>query len=829
MAKCEVMLQLDDGTPLANVWAYWLQGDLQVLRTDGNGRVWAAGRSGLGPVMFMISWEEGVSKPWGYNKRFTADVGSQVEIYYSRGQKPIPPARMADEAAVYYSRKVALPSPPATATQPAHVGPNVANALVPTPVAVIKLPPIRLTLTQPLELYLWPLLWELHTDAYYTDGLRQGTNLLSHNVDAQGHVHYQLGEAENTTAAAPAATIRPKGRGLVIKGSIDSRATGVKIRILDKGGNVVKLRQNATATAGLDEIPGSLEAAAGNIKPFSAVLYLQTAPTVFGPIQIWVLSDGMTPPIIDAFAVQLVGLQAALVDDATVDHSGQTPGKIQDETQENIVVDFQNSPQTSRHALEGQARARRMITYQMFNRDRPVSATNGAMVLTPEMPFWMGEFHILGLNQDQLEDLMIWRKHVLNGAPTTLRFDLSWKLTLSWDGPDIGTATNWQNPIDDFSHTETVIFTVNKSAELDGVNAQGEVANAITLAPVALTFPVTGRRLPKVFVKGKSPSPPASSNARRVWGRQAGAASADAVVIEWQPRIVNAAGNEILRGGNGKLEISTVQIDSKRIEGGLLAPTPPATAPAPPPAAAPDLQLPWFRVRGLNPPSPANAIIDTLVQDYYDQHHTAARVTLLTRACWQETIRRILGLEANMQFEAGGSRGSVVLGGHVYGLQQDMPIFGPPHGYGYGQIDNPPVTTDQAWSFKENIKAAVKLVMGDGAFDKAQAAYNMVSPHLPAGGPDQRTRAVYQREIVRRYNGGTEFQWNGTDWEITPTVHQWQNANNHSQGPYGNLRYPNLVLGTTIHYYSGYPAGQGANTTFPWPIPFAAAQYGPGI
>jgi hypothetical protein len=149
-----------------------------------------------------------------------------------------------------------------------------------------------------------------------------------------------------------------------------------------------------------------------------------------------------------------------------------------------------------------------------------------------------------------------------------------------------------------------------------------------------------------------------------------------------------------------------------------------------------------------------------------------------------------------------------------------MPIFGPPAGYGLGQLDNPAVNDDQVWSFVENMREAIRRLM----VDKANAAYNALSGDF-SNPQTRRDRAVYQREIVRRYNGGTEFRRNAgdTDWEIRPSLAQWTNAGTPNQAPNPNLNYPNQVLGTSIVYWTG----AGATAVFPWPIAFPAAQYGP--
>jgi hypothetical protein len=790
MAKIEIIIQVEDtpgGTAavLSKAWVYWRSGgSTTVLRTDETGRLFTV-RSGADRT-----------RPWEYIGVFTAETSSQVDLYFSRGAKPIPDARLAENPTVFYTRKV--PDKPAAGSMTAPVALNQTNSIAPKPAGVIVIPNYRILLTKPTELSLWPLLWELHNETYFTDGLSQGAALIG-----AGGVPTLV---ENGPAPAAAAAERPKERGLAVEGSIDARATGLRIRILDAAGNAVQLRQNAAATAGVLEVPGALKPAAGGLKPFTAIVYLLNTPPVLGPVQIFVLSDGVTPPLIEAFAVQLVGLQAALVNDADANPNGTAAGAVSGAALEKIMVDFEDSPQSTANALAAEGRARRMISYQMYNRDRALSATVATLVLKPEMPLWMGEFHALGLNRARLEDLMIRRKRQLATAPKTIKLNLPWRITTSWDGPDSGTGSpRLYRYSQIFSGAQEITFTLNPNDQLDNVNAQGEVEKAVTPVPAAMTFPVTGRRLPKLFITGK----------QRAWGRLAGAAAVDAALIEWQPQIADSAGAEILRGGDGILQVDSIQVDGARIDGGMLVT---AGGPAPPPAADPDLRLPVFRILGLNPPSPADAVIDALVEEYFNRNNGLARVTLLTLACWQETIRRILAHEAGHQFEHRGSHRSRYAG-QYYGLEQDMPIFGPPHGYGYGQHDDPPVTSDGAWSFFENIKESVRRVMAD----KATGAYSMVNAHMPAA-VDQRTRAVYQREIVRRYNGGTEFQWNGTDWEISPGLQQWAEPADHSKGASDRLVYPNQVLGTGVVYSNGV----GAATTFPWPIAFPAAQYGPG-
>ena len=83
-----------------------------------------------------------------------------------------------------------------------------------------------------------------------------------------------------------------------------------------------------------------------------------------------------------------------------------------------------------------------------------------------------------------------------------------------------------------------------------------------------------------------------------------------------------------------------------------------------------------------------------------------------------------------------------------------MPIFGPPAGYGLGQLDSPPMTDDQAFSFMENTRGSVRLIM----HSKANAARRFLAANLPTV-PADIDRAAFRGEVVRRYNGGTEVRF----------------------------------------------------------------------
>ncbi|MBN1984554.1 MAG: hypothetical protein JW795_23710, partial [Chitinivibrionales bacterium] len=312
---------------------------------------------------------------------------------------------------------------------------------------------------------------------------------------------------------------------------------------------------------------------------------------------------------------------------------------------------------------------------------------------------------------------------------------------------------------------------------------------------------------------------------QRAWSQQPNDLQKDAILFEWQPHIVTQAGIEILRGGDGSLVADKVLINGTRIDPGEIII---GGQTAVPPSEYPDLTMPSFRIKGRNPVGGAatiDSIINALVQEYYSANSAVARVSMLSLDCWQQTCRRIISHESGYphgrggQFENRGT-GRRKFDGLFYGHEQDMPLFGAPHGYGFGQLDNPPVSHDAAWSYIENLKESIRRIMDD----KATAAYNHIRGHLPTP-LDQRIKAVYQREIVRRYNGGTEFQWLGNAWKIYPSNFlRWKDQNNHSLGRSDRLPYPNNVIGTAVVYSTG----SGAATQFPWPIVFNQNDFGPG-
>jgi hypothetical protein len=788
-----VILQAPDSSgaivPLKHVWVYWKQdSNITLLRSDGAGRLF---NSQIADKSF---W-------WEYNTRFSTSPGRKVEIYYSRGAKPIPNSLLNGSSNIFFQRTVPPPSgsPPPTST--------------------VGLPNILLQLTRPEELSLWPLLLELPRDDYPTQGMNQGTALWTH-PNAAGN----LTVTENSAAQAPLSTMRPRERGLKIEGNIDSRATGIRIQVLDSNGNAIQLHDSIAATVAVQEINGTIGSAQGNVKSFEAAIFFADAANAFGQVQIFLRSDGIAQPIIEVLQVQLCGFQIALVDDHEANTNGQQRGPVKGENEEKIIVDFLNSPEQTLVDLSAQTRSRRMVTYDITNHQRLLNPSNplGAnnpMVIKPQMPMWMIEFQVIGITEQQFRDLIIRRYFRDNSGiidpftPHALRIELRWSLTLSWDGPDVNSPSfstisrhnqtyQYSQSFDDTQNIQLFFDHNGQSTDSNlqrlNIGNHGEIPDALVPAPTTVAFPVNSRRLPMVIVRGQ----------QRSWGRQAGAPQKDTLMIEWQPRLVDT-NNEIIRGGDGILQLRSISINGQRIHGGLLPDT--SGRLVSPPTTDPDIRLPVFRIRGSNPDfsTQISPLIDALVGEFFNANAAQTQVALLPLDVWQITARSIIRHESNAtgnrHFEHRGAR-RTNFGGVRYGLEQDMPIFGPPHGYGISQLDfifarGP--NSDEVWSFVENIRSAVRVIMQE----KAQAAHNHFNTGAGAGAfaalPLRRRRAMFRREVVRRYNGGREFDFQGGNWVINTNVSP------------DRQDYPNNVLGTHVAY--------------PGPTNFAEADFGQGL
>ncbi len=792
---------------LAKRWVYW--------RAGGATTVLRAGPDG---VLHATS-VPGSTRPWDFTARFEATVGDPVDVASSAGARPLPPALLATPGLL-------------------------------TPVVVlagtggraqVDVPDRTVAVSTPAELGLWPLPHDLPTDAYVQAGLPQGAALWT--TPAGGNDGTNV--AEGTPAPDPGAA-RPGTRGLRVRGDVEAAATTVRVRLLTAAGQPVALtpdpaghpRTEVTAT-----LPAPGPAPAAGRQAFEAVLEAADPAATFGEIYLGVVADTPTGPVVEAFTGQLCGLQLALVDDPTPTQPGAQTG----EADEVVVVDFDASPRDTPALLADQARTRRMVRYRIANEPRPLPA-GGAPVLRPRMPLWMGEVQLVGVTRTELEDLLrrrADRRGTPPGAPAgpfTTRISFRWRLRLSWDGPDGGSAAfgpPFPRPNQRHAHTldlprnATVVTAVlsyddhGRLTDPKGVVAPadpaGALPGALQPAPAAAPYPAAGRRLPAVRLGPLRP-----------WGRARGVAALPSLVVEFQPSVEDATG-EVIRGGDGVLAIDDVSLDGTPVDPG----SPAAGGPAPP-AGSPLLRLPPVRVHGQNvPAATVEDVVRALVREYVAAHAAAAHIAALPAEGWAETVLRILRHESGGQYRQFDERGPGrrpfrrQAGSWWFGTENGMPLFGPPHGYGIGQLDlfDTPqrgANDEEVWNWVENLRAAVRVVLAD----KALSAWTLIGLHVPAP-LDRRTRAVFQRETVRRYNGGTEFVWTGASWAMQPSL-QWLDAAAPGRGPHPNVLYPNQVLGTAVVYYTdaaGAPnTPDGANTQFryPPPIPFVAADFGPG-
>lgn len=761
--------------PLPDVWIYWKLGDdVTLLRTDATGLLHQAD-------LTKSTAEPNPAKemPWVYTADFQTNKGTVVEVAFTRGAKPLPPAQLAAD---HYTKLVVgnvwpapFEAPENTYAEECWIGIGAPNAVGWMFSLDILLPNHKSTLTVPHELALWPLLRDtVPTDGdYYTDGLSQGAAIWTGDTNFAG---------EDEPCAALAAAKRPKERGMRVAGSVETRASGLNLVLLGAAGLPLMLKTAATSTSQVTTFPVTLQDG-GSVKTFTADIWFAQSEDAFGPVQIVFQATGASPDYTDAYFVHLAGLQIGLVDDYEANVNGKVPGAPKVEADDRMIVDFRESPQGTLAALQGQTRARRMVPYEMHLRQRPFTPALPTAVLMPEMPLFMAELQLVGLSETRLRELLNFRHHLADGKPDTLEFEYSWTMGMNWDGPDAAT-----NHARSYSYAE--MWSNEARAKLKRTDA-GELEATITPTPRAVAFPVAGRREPTVRFK----------DIRRRWNRHAGAAEKDAVLIEWQPDI-RIGDREVMRGGDGQITVDTLSIADIDV--------------LPPSSGGAVLQLPRFRMRGTDPGADLDTIIDLVVEEYYDAHSGVAAVTSLTAATWQSTIRAILHHEGRSRQFGFLLRhyGTDADNDNYYGLERRMPLFGYPHGYGLGQLDNPAVTDDGAWSFVDNLRGAVTLLLGA----KADNTYALLNQH-PAD--TVHWRACFQRNAIKQYNSGVnEFAWSGGAWKISPN--QAQTTDTGAANP--QLQYPNLVLtdATDVQYYTGTAAAP----VFNWPITFVEANYG---
>lgn len=91
---------------------------------------------------------------------------------------------------------------------------------------------------------------------------------------------------------------------------------------------------------------------------------------------------------------------------------------------------------------------------------------------------------------------------------------------------------------------------------------------------------------------------------------------------------------------------------------------------------------------------------------------------------------------------------------------KNLPIFGPPRGFGVMQIDTPPATARQLWDWADNIAAGVALFKEKEADAKGFPARERkrAFPEATDFTPEQ-----LKLEAVQRYNGGSYWAWNDSE------------------------------------------------------------------
>jgi hypothetical protein len=441
-------------------------------------------------------------------------------------------------------------------------------------------------------------------------------------------------------------------------------------------------------------------------------------------------------------------------------------------------------------ALYDKGRVRRMARYPIRATRKRKLAGTGPEVLHPEMPMWMAELHLFGLDQPVVEDLLARRKRLLAGNPTSITVSVDWQLRFRWKAPDMGSGGRAQ-VLDDTVRgvwTETGLQNVAQEIVLaidgeDALAVDGDaVKNAFKIPPVALPYPVADRRKPVVAMAHRS----------RAWGRATGAVTASAAVVEWQVPVVDAAGKEKMRGGDGELSIVALSVGGSPIPLGV--PAIPAATPDPP------IKLVLFRMQGMNtelwpnprrepPPSSPDllsAAIDAVIEDAYGKLPATHAARAVDLAGWKQMMRSIIWWEsgncgrnftektvAQFVHEEGTNPHA-----RSYGQQAGTPTFGYPHGFTLAQLDNPPPSDDARWSFLEAIRSAITLV-----FNKAETARSRMLPRgFDAG--NRRHREVLLRDTVRQYNSGdAEFRWGRlTDHTTAPTAAPFPRIGSSSAG-----------------------------------------------
>jgi hypothetical protein len=85
----------------------------------------------------------------------------------------------------------------------------------------------------------------------------------------------------------------------------------------------------------------------------------------------------------------------------------------------------------------------------------------------------------------------------------------------------------------------------------------------------------------------------------------------------------------------------------------------------------------------------------------------------------------------------------------------ELPLFGPPNGFGVMQLDNPPATARQIWDWKGNVDAGMALFATKA--NDARTYPARVRQQYPDA--TDFTAAQLRLETYQRYNGGAYWKW----------------------------------------------------------------------
>ena len=274
-------------------------------------------------------------------------------------------------------------------------------------------------------------------------GLPQGAALWN-NPAGPGDA---LTVVENSPAPDPGAA-RPGTRGLRVRGDVDATATAVRVRLLTPAGQPVALAPDAagqprTEVTATLAAPGPATGPGAGRRQFEAVLELADPAAPSARSISGCVVDTPTGLVAEAFTGQLCGLQLALVDDPHRRSPVRRPARPTRSWSSTSTPARRSHP-----ALLGdQARARRMVRYPIANEMRPLPARWTHRPCGLACRCGWARSSSSGSPARDLEDLLRRRADRRGtppsapAGPLTTRISFRWRMRLSWDGPDSGSAT----------------------------------------------------------------------------------------------------------------------------------------------------------------------------------------------------------------------------------------------------------------------------------------------------------------------------------------------------------------------------------------------------